>query len=61
MLFKEACDGCDQHISWVDTAFVCDHECTWCPECAEGYAMVCPNCSGELRKRPRRTQPVRRG
>lgn len=58
LVFKEACDACAKHISYVDLAYVCGQECTWCPECAEGYGMVCPNCSDELRKRPRRTKPV---
>jgi len=60
LAYKESCGGCDEHISYVGTAYVCDAECTWCPECAEGYGMVCPNCSGELWKRPRRTKPVGR-
>lgn len=58
--FKEECDGCGHHLSWIDTAYICSHECTWCTECAEGTGFVCPNCSGELRKRPRRTKPVGR-
>jgi hypothetical protein len=29
------------------------HECTFCTECAESMQQVCPNCGGELVKRPR--------
>ncbi len=58
--YKDACDGCTTHLSWIDACFICSHECTWCPDCAEGYGFVCPNCSGELMTRPRRTQPIRR-
>lgn len=56
MAWKEACDGCQAHISWIDPCTVCDQECTWCMECTEEHAWVCPNCSGELRKRMKRTQ-----
>ena len=59
--YKEACDGCGVHLSWIDACSICTHECTWCPECTELHGGVCPNCSGELRRRPRRTQPVKRG
>lgn len=55
---QEHCDGCAAHISYVDTAYVCGDDCTWCPECADGYGHVCPNCSDELRKRGRRTRAV---
>jgi uncharacterized protein len=56
--FKDACDGCMAELTWIDEAYICSYECTWCPECAEDRAMVCPNCSGELRRRPRRTRAV---
>lgn len=56
--YKDGCEGCAKELTWIDTAFICGHECTWCPECAEGYGMVCPHCSGELVKRPRRTRPI---
>ncbi len=55
---KEECDGCQAHISWVDLAYTCSYNCTWCPECADGFGHVCPNCSGELRRRARRTQAL---
>jgi len=35
-------------------AFICSYECTWCPACAETMNKVCPNCGGELVKRPKR-------
>ncbi len=55
---KDACDTCDAHLSWVDTAYWCDYECTFCPECTEGYGYVCPNCSGELRRRRPQARPL---
>ena len=35
-------------------AFICSHECTFCGDCATALEHVCPNCSGELVRRPRR-------
>jgi len=34
-------------------AYICTYECTFCSRCAEDRAGVCPNCGGELVKRPR--------
>ena len=33
-------------------AFICSFECTWCAECAEVLDDRCPNCGGELVRRP---------
>lgn len=57
--YKEACDGCGVHLSWIDPCTICSYECTWCMECTEANGSVCPNCSGELSRRPKRTQPVK--
>jgi hypothetical protein len=36
-------------------ARICTFECTFCSECAETQLNnTCPNCSGELVRRPRR-------
>ena len=36
-------------------ARICSFECTFCEACAEGVlAGVCPNCGGELVRRPLR-------
>ena len=37
-----------------DLAYICSYECTFCANCAEAMAAVCPNCGGELVPRPRR-------
>ncbi len=60
LLYKDACEACSNPLTWIDPAFICAFECTWCPDCAEAQGMVCPNCSGELILRPRRTQPIGR-
>lgn len=54
---KESCDGCDLPITWIDAAWVCS-QCTWCSDCAEGNAMVCPTCSQDLVRRARRTRAM---
>ncbi|MES2153866.1 MAG: DUF1272 domain-containing protein [bacterium] len=54
----EECQTCQAPLSWVDAAYSCALDCTFCPDCAEQYGHVCPNCSGELTMRARKTQPV---
>lgn len=47
----ERCD-CDLPAASVD-ALICSFECTFCRACAEqALALRCPNCGGELVKRP---------
>ena len=36
-------------------AWICSFECTFCGDCATGMSHVCPNCQGELVRRPRRS------
>jgi len=35
-------------------AFICSYECTWCGPCAEAMKHTCPNCGGDLQRRPAR-------
>lgn len=35
-------------------ALICSFECTFCEDCAQEMAMRCPNCGGELVRRPQR-------
>jgi hypothetical protein len=48
------CEGCDRDIAANSPdAFICTFECTFCRDCAEGVlAVTCPNCGGELVRRP---------
>ncbi|MBM3069791.1 DUF1272 domain-containing protein [Enterobacter sp. RHBSTW-00994] len=47
----ECCD-CDLPPASSD-ARICSFECTFCVTCAEGkLAGICPNCGGELVRRP---------
>src|SRR5437763_11415135 len=48
------CECCDRDLppDSLD-ARMCSYECTFCRECAEGVlGGRCPNCTGELVRRP---------
>lgn len=48
---KVKCEKCDNNV--YDEAYICVHECTFCYECTSKMAHICPNCSGELVRRPK--------
>jgi uncharacterized protein len=49
------CERCGELLPpETDRAYICSYECTFCSLCAEELAHQCPNCSGELLRRPRR-------
>lgn len=53
---RPGCECCDRDLP-ADSreAMVCSFECTFCVECAESkLGGICPNCGGELLRRPRR-------
>jgi uncharacterized protein len=51
---RAVCERCDTSLGHGDDARICSFECTFCPDCAEQMQDTCPNCGGELVKRPRR-------
>ena len=51
---KTTCMKCDAGLEDEGEVFICSYECTFCPPCTEGMAQVCPNCGGELLRRPKR-------
>jgi hypothetical protein len=51
---KEKCEICGRGLAHGDEAYICSYECTFCGECSATREQICPNCSGELLKRPRR-------
>ena len=51
---RPRCERCQVELSLEDLAFICSFECTFCPGCAMEMGQRCPNCSGELVRRPRR-------
>jgi len=48
------CECCDRDLPPESLAArICTYECTFCADCAEGrFAGACPNCGGELVRRP---------
>jgi hypothetical protein len=53
---KENCEKCARALESNDEAYICSYECTFCAECAAEVRFICPNCKGELLKRPRRAK-----
>ena len=51
---KPACEKCRTGLRSDGEAFICSHECTFCAACCKDMAGICPNCGGELLRRPRR-------
>ena len=51
---KAACETCAAALGHGDEAYICSFECTFCDACTEEMDNVCPNCGGELLRRPRR-------
>jgi len=51
---RSSCERCGAVLARGGEAYICVFECTFCGECAEQFGHVCPNCSGELVRRPRR-------
>jgi uncharacterized protein len=50
---KSYCERCGQGIDPNDKAYICVYECTFCHACTLWLGFVCPNCGGELARRPR--------
>ncbi|PYI77227.1 MAG: DUF1272 domain-containing protein [Verrucomicrobia bacterium] len=48
------CGRCASELAPGEEAYICSYECTFCKKCAEQTQSICPNCSGELVRRPRR-------
>lgn len=55
---KPGCECCDADLPPHSLdAMICSFECTFCARCAhEKLAGVCPNCGGELVRRPVRPE-----
>jgi hypothetical protein len=50
------CECCDRDLAGDSAdAYICSFECTFCTACANDVLEgKCPNCGGELLRRPRR-------
>jgi hypothetical protein len=51
---RSVCERCDTPLAADGDAYICSYECTFCASCAGAMQRVCPNCGGELVRRPRR-------
>ena len=51
---KTECEKCHQSLLANGEAMICSYECTFCEKCSAVMKNVCPNCGGELVRRPRR-------
>ncbi|HEV2414408.1 MAG TPA: DUF1272 domain-containing protein [Candidatus Dormibacteraeota bacterium] len=51
---RSKCERCGRALEAGSVAFICSYECTFCEDCSKEMSAVCPNCGGELVRRPRR-------
>jgi hypothetical protein len=60
MKLKPNCECCDKDLPPEATdANICTFECTFCSECSTSrFNGICPNCNGELVRRPVRTKAM---
>ena len=51
------CECCGKDLPPdADDAMICSFECTYCTTCVETRLRgACPNCGGDLQRRPRRS------
>ena len=54
---KPACETCNTPLAAGGEAYICSYECTFCVDCTDNtHRGRCPNCGGELLRRPKRDQ-----
>ena len=55
---RTPCEHCAKTLPMEsEEALICSYECTFCAACAAGpLQQRCPNCQGELLRRPRRVR-----
>lgn len=51
---RNECERCHSPLSNDSLAYICVYECTFCEPCTEEMNNICPNCGGELVRRPRK-------
>lgn len=55
---RTQCEKCYTSFSNDSVAYICTHECTFCSPCVESFDFICPNCNGELVRRPKSRKAV---
>lgn len=53
---RASCERCGSALAPDGEAYICSYECTFCAACTQAMQAICPNCGGELLRRPRRRQ-----
>jgi two-component system LytT family sensor kinase len=51
---KSQCERCGTELRPTGQAYICSFECTFCVACVSQLRHLCPNCGGELIRRPSR-------
>jgi uncharacterized protein len=52
---RPGCERCGNPLPQDADAYICSYECTFCADCTASLDSVCPNCGGELVRRPCRS------
>jgi uncharacterized protein len=54
LALRPSCECCNTDLPPDSLlARICSYECTFCQSCADGKLQgICPNCGGELLRRP---------
>ncbi|MFF8292360.1 DUF1272 domain-containing protein [Streptomyces sp. NPDC016309] len=55
---RGTCERCGTPLSTTGTAYICSYECTFCQACTTAMTHACPNCGGNLVRRPVREEPA---
>jgi len=54
---RGTCEKCNAALAQdSDAARICSYECTFCAACSDTMSGRCPNCGGELLRRPKRAR-----
>lgn len=58
LIMKPNCENCGKSLpNESEEAMICSYECTYCSQCVqEILKSECPNCGGNLEKRPIRKE-----
>ncbi len=56
LIMKPKCERCGLGLAQDGEAYICSYECTFCADCTADMQDRCPNCGGELLRRPRRVE-----
>lgn len=53
LALRPSCECCDRNLPPASReAMICTYECTFCADCVDKLGGICPNCSGDLVRRP---------